>query len=65
MMGRYVVVGMGVLVVVLLPFIGDNYHVRLTTSVLMFATLALSWNFIGGFVGYPSFATVAFFGLGP
>ena len=64
MMGRYVVVGMGVLVVVLLPFIGDNYHVRLTTSVLMFATLALSWNFIGGFVGYPSFATVAFYGLG-
>jgi branched-chain amino acid transport system permease protein len=26
--------------------------------------LALSWNFIGGATGYPSFATAAFFGLG-
>ncbi len=30
----------------------------------MYAVLALSWNFIGGFAGYPSFATAAFFGLG-
>ena len=26
--------------------------------------MALSWNFIGGFTGYPSFATAAFIGLG-
>ena len=26
--------------------------------------LTLSWNFIGGFTGYPSFSTAAFFGLG-
>jgi branched-chain amino acid transport system permease protein len=26
--------------------------------------LTLSWNFIGGFAGYPSFSTAAFFGLG-
>jgi branched-chain amino acid transport system permease protein len=26
--------------------------------------MALSWNFIGGYAGYPSFATAAFFGLG-
>jgi branched-chain amino acid transport system permease protein len=26
--------------------------------------MALSWNFIGGFTGYPSFATAAFFGIG-
>lgn len=31
---------------------------------LMYSTLALGWNFIGGFTGYPSFATAAFFGLG-
>ena len=30
----------------------------------MFTALTLSWNFIGGFAGYPSFSTAAFFGLG-
>ena len=30
----------------------------------MFTALTLSWNFIGGFTGYPSFSTAAFFGLG-
>jgi branched-chain amino acid transport system permease protein len=30
----------------------------------MFSGLTLSWNFIGGFTGYPSLATAAFFGLG-
>jgi branched-chain amino acid transport system permease protein len=47
-----------------LPFVADNYVLRITTSMLMYSTLALSWNFIGGFAGYPSFATAAFFGLG-
>jgi branched-chain amino acid transport system permease protein len=48
----------------MLPFLADNYILRIATSMLMYATLALSWNFIGGFAGYPSFATAAFFGLG-
>jgi branched-chain amino acid transport system permease protein len=30
----------------------------------MYAVLALSWNVVGGFAGYPSFATAAFFGFG-
>jgi branched-chain amino acid transport system permease protein len=30
----------------------------------MYMILAMSWNFIGGLTGYPSFATAAFFGLG-
>jgi branched-chain amino acid transport system permease protein len=30
----------------------------------MYAILALSWNVVGGFAGYPSFATAAFFGFG-
>jgi len=47
-----------------LPFMSDNYILRIATSMLMYATLAMSWNFIGGFAGYPSFATAAFFGLG-
>ena len=47
-----------------LPWVADNYILRVTTFMLMYCTLALSWNFIGGFTGYPSFATAAFFGLG-
>jgi branched-chain amino acid transport system permease protein len=30
----------------------------------MYSALTLSWNFVGGFAGYPSFSTAAFFGLG-
>lgn len=47
-----------------LPLTGDNYLLRLATTICMYATLAQSWNFIGGLAGYPSFATAAFFGLG-
>ena len=47
-----------------LPLVGDNYIVRLATIMLMYSVMALSWNFIGGLVGYPSFATASFFGLG-
>ncbi len=43
---------------------GENYLLRVATIMCMYATLAQSWNFIGGFTGYPSFATAAFFGLG-
>lgn len=43
---------------------GDNYALRLATTVAMYATLAVAWNIVGGFSGYPSFATAAFFGLG-
>jgi branched-chain amino acid transport system permease protein len=43
---------------------GGNYVVRIAVTIAMFSALSLSWNFIGGFTGYPSFATAAFFGLG-
>jgi branched-chain amino acid transport system permease protein len=49
---------------VALPFFLDNYSLRLATTVMMYVVLAWSWNFIGGFVGYPSFGIAAFFGLG-
>jgi branched-chain amino acid transport system permease protein len=47
-----------------LPLVGNNYLLRLATTVCMYAVLAQSWNFIGGLAGYPSFATAAFFGVG-
>lgn len=51
-------------VVLTLPTFGDNYTLRITTIMLMYATLAMAWNFIGGFAGYPLFGLAAFFGLG-
>lgn len=46
------------------PLVGNNYMIRLATIMMLYCVLALSWNFIGGLTGYPSFATAAFFGLG-
>ncbi len=46
------------------PLWAGNYFVRLAIIIAMFSALSLSWNFIGGFTGYPSFSTAAFFGLG-
>ena len=48
----------------LLPLAGEVYWLRLGTIMLMYGVLAMSWNFIGGMAGYPSFASAAFFGLG-
>jgi branched-chain amino acid transport system permease protein len=45
--------------VALLPLAGDAYWMRLGTIVLMYGVLAMSWNFIGGMAGYPSFAVAA------
>lgn len=53
-----------VLALLSLPLVGNNYIIRLATVMLMYSVLALSWNFIGGQIGYPSFATASFFGLG-
>ena len=61
---RFMLVGLGAITFALTPWIGGNYLVRFTTSTCLFITMALSWNFIGGYARYPSFATAAFFGLG-
>jgi branched-chain amino acid transport system permease protein len=61
---KYTILTLAVILIALMPFIGDNYLVRFFTLMCMYAALALSWNFIGGYAGYPSFATAAFFGLG-
>ncbi|UZE50643.1 branched-chain amino acid ABC transporter permease [Rhodopseudomonas sp. P2A-2r] len=51
-------------VVASLPLFGGAYALRVGTMACMYAIFALSWNVVGGFAGYPSFATAAFFGLG-
>src|SRR5947207_7445326 len=37
---------------------------RTASTVLMFVSLAMAWNLIGGFAGYACFGQVGFFGLG-
>lgn len=41
-----------------------NYELQVGTSVAMLCALCLSWNIVGGYMGYPSLATAAFFGIG-
>jgi branched-chain amino acid transport system permease protein len=65
--GNPVALGIAVAVLVLLafvPLLHNGYDENLCRGVLMFATLSLGWNIIGGYTGYVSFGNVVFFGLG-
>jgi branched-chain amino acid transport system permease protein len=42
----------------------NNYLLQAGTTLATSAVLCLAWNVVGGYMGYPSFATAAFFGLG-
>lgn len=66
MMSKYAALIFVVWIIVLgsTPFHAENYVIRGAIMIAMFSTLALSWNIIGGFAGYPSLATAAFVGLG-
>jgi len=61
---RRLLLGLALIFMLVLPLWGNNYIIRLTTMMILYSVLSLSWNFIGGFTGYPSFATASFFGLG-
>lgn len=61
---RTAIVAAIIVALVVLPFYLDNYFLRLATTMMMYCAIAWSWNFIGGYVGYPSFGIAAFFGFG-
>jgi branched-chain amino acid transport system permease protein len=61
---QYVIFAAWLLLLATTPLWASNYIIRLAITIAMFTALTLSWNFIGGFAGYPSFSTAAFFGLG-
>ena len=42
----------------------DNYQLQVFTTLTMFCVLCWGWNIVGGYMGYPSLATTAFFGVG-
>ena len=56
------VVVVGVLATV--PWWGSAVLVQFGINALILATLAQSWNIIGGYTGYPSFGNSVFYGLG-
>ncbi|MFD1330606.1 branched-chain amino acid ABC transporter permease [Methylopila musalis] len=64
MTGRLLLIAGGLGALFAIGLLADNYLLRLAATACMYAALALSWNLVGGFAGYPSFATAAFFGLG-
>src|SRR5690349_722351 len=47
-----------------MPWWGSAVLVQFTLSTLLLATLAQSWNIIGGYTGYSSFGNSVFYGLG-
>ncbi len=61
---RYVLFAVWLACLASTPYWGENYVVRLAITIAMYSALTLSWNFIGGYTGYPSFSTAVFFGLG-
>ena len=46
------------------PWWGSPVMVQFGINALILATLAQSWNIIGGYTGYPSFGNSVFYGLG-
>jgi branched-chain amino acid transport system permease protein len=46
------------------PWLGDDLIIQFGISTLLIATLAQSWNILGGFTGYVSFGNSVFYGLG-
>ena len=61
---QWIALWLGIAVLLAIPHFTDNDGTRMWMDILMYMILAMSWNFIGGLTGYPSFATAAFFGLG-
>jgi branched-chain amino acid transport system permease protein len=46
------------------PWLGDAVLMQFGINALLIATLAQSWNILGGFTGYVSFGNSVFYGLG-
>ena len=47
-----------------IPWWRSAVLVQFGINALILATLAQSWNIIGGYTGYPSFGNSVFYGLG-
>jgi branched-chain amino acid transport system permease protein len=64
MIWHWVVSILVVVLLALVPWLGDDVVLHFGISTLLVATLAQAWNIIGGFTGYVSFGNSVFYGLG-
>jgi branched-chain amino acid transport system permease protein len=53
-----------VALVLVLGLTANNFLLQAGTTLAMYVALAYAWNIVGGYMGYPSFGTAAFFGFG-
>ena len=61
---RWLVPVLALVLLAVVPWLGNDVLVQFGTEALLMATLAQSWNILGGFAGYVSFGNSAFYGLG-
>jgi branched-chain amino acid transport system permease protein len=61
---KLVLAALVVAVLATVPWWGSAVLVQFGINALILATLAQSWNIIGGYTGYPSFGNSVFYGLG-
>jgi branched-chain amino acid transport system permease protein len=61
---RAALIGLCVVLLALVPLVGDAVVIQYGIDALLFATVAQAWNILGGFTGYASFGNSAFYGLG-
>jgi len=66
LIGRYYWPTLAAVLVVFaaLPWIAPPVLIQFGTTTLLLATLAQSWNIIGGYAGYASFGNSVFYGIG-
>jgi branched-chain amino acid transport system permease protein len=61
---RWLLLGAVMALVAAVPWFGNAVLIQFGIEALLVATLAQSWNILGGFAGYVSFGNSAFYGLG-
>jgi branched-chain amino acid transport system permease protein len=59
-----IIVLVGAVLLAFVPFVASDVLMQFAINTLLLATLAQSWNIIGGFTGYVSFGNSVFYGLG-
>jgi branched-chain amino acid transport system permease protein len=58
------ILGVAVALLAFVPWVASPSIIQFAISTLLMATLAQSWNIIGGYTGYASFGNSVFYGLG-
>jgi branched-chain amino acid transport system permease protein len=64
MIARWIVLAALVALMAAVPWLGNAVLIQFGINALLIATLAQSWNILGGFTGYVSFGNSVFYGLG-